>query len=369
MNPTTIVTKSADPYHIYVENGWKEPLLSEIRRVSRGEIFLISQKGLENCVMSSLLEYLRPLFPNINPSDRLFYLEVGEENKHLDRLGSVYNWLLEKGADRKITILAVGGGVVGDFAGFVAATFQRGVDFIQLPSTLLAAVDSSVGGKVAVNVKYGKNMVGAFHQPRLVYFNSELLRTLPEKEWICGLAELLKHSFLQKSGTLLKILRGNAKNIRDTSSTELQRVLMESIRVKAEIVEEDEKELGARAFLNLGHTTAHSIESVTRYTRFSHGEAVSRGLVTMLLLSRRICGLSSESELEMIDLMREYLLPLDTAGLSAEDLYADMKYDKKSVSGEPKFVLLEERGRPVRDQRVSKELFRDAWEEQKSRFG
>ncbi len=367
-NRLEIRPEEAPPYRVYVESGFGPDFARELKEIIRGKIFVISQKGLEAAVLEPLMAELREAAGDaLHPEPLL--LEPGEKNKHLNRLGDVYDRLIEWGADRKSVLIAAGGGVVGDFTGFVAATLLRGIDFVQVPTTLLAAVDASVGGKTAVNVSRGKNMVGAFHQPRLVYFNTGFLRTLPDDEIRCGLAEMVKHAFLESSGTVLDYLREHATAMREVESPVLRRAVLESISVKAAVVEQDEREGGLRAVLNLGHTAAHAVESVTNYEKFSHGDAVSRGLVTMLLLSRDKAGLSAENVEECLALMKTLELPLDTAGLSTAEVHDHLKYDKKSEAGFPRFVLLSAPGQVEYGREISSDEFRRAWDEQRERFG
>jgi len=301
--------------------------------------------------------------------EQIIRLKPGEQNKHLSQTGPVYDRLIELGIDRHSVILSLGGGVVGDFTGFIASTLLRGVRFVQLPTTLLSAVDASVGGKVAINVDRGKNMVGSFYQPELVYFNLGTLATLPEREWLCGLAEMVKHAFIDPTGTIFPFLDEHAAALRDPASPLLKRAVLDSVACKAAVVEEDEKEEGLRATLNLGHTTAHAIESVTNYSRFSHGEAVARGLATAIFLSCELSGLSDRDAESMFSLMEKLSLPLDTAGLGPDELLADLRYDKKSIGGIPRFVLLSSVGHPLYGVVVSDGAWRSAWEKQQKRFG
>ncbi|MDH5654830.1 MAG: 3-dehydroquinate synthase [Spirochaetia bacterium] len=362
-----IQISSEKEYDVFVGRGFHDSLFQKLASLQASSYFIISQKGLGPFFFNDFLDQLKKHLEI--PDKQICMIEGGEENKHLSRLGPVYNQIIDAGADRKSVILAVGGGVVGDFAGFVAATIQRGVRFVQIPSTLLSAVDASVGGKVAINVDRGKNMVGAFHQPELVYFNLDLLKTLPEKEWNCGLAEMVKHGFLDSQGQIYPFLLENTVHLRDPASDLLKKAVMDSIAFKASVVARDEKESGLRAILNLGHTTAHALESFTEYSRFSHGEAVSRGLVTMMYLSEEILGLPEADTKSMIDLMQKLNLPLDTAGISADDLLEHLKYDKKTVGGIPQFVLLRRRGDYEYGVKVSEESFQKAWNRQKAQFG
>ena len=336
-----------------------DELNSRLASLRPSRVFILTESGLK--------EYAEQLEASLNLSVPLktIYFKGGETAKHLDQLGPVYNSLIEDGVDRRSLILALGGGVVGDFAGFVAATILRGIPFVQIPTSLLAMVDSSVGGKVAVNTGRGKNMVGAFYHPRLVWCNLSTLNTLPDAEWSCGLAEMAKHAMLESSGKLRQALIDSAKEIRNLES--LAPRVIESMAVKAYVVARDEKESGLRACLNLGHTTAHGIESLTGYNRFSHGQAVSRGLVTAMLLSRNR-GYSSQIVEQNLEMMERLNLPMDTAGLEAKDLWDHMKYDKKNVDGEIRFVLMGKEGLDI-SVPLRFEEFAEAWKEQKATRG
>jgi 3-dehydroquinate synthase len=364
---TLRVQAGSKSYPVFVERGFGSELFESIQDLNATAIFVISQQGLEKTVLGELFPELEKRLSI--PRSHFLYLPPGEENKHLKNTGTFYNRMIELGVDRRSLILAAGGGVVGDFAGFIAATILRGVRFVQIPTTLLSAVDASVGGKVAINVDLGKNMVGAFHQPEFVYFNLNSLATLPEREWLCGLAEMAKHAFLESSGRLMKDLERDIPRLRDIGSEQLGRCVIDSIAFKASVVEKDEREEGLRAVLNLGHTTGHAIESVTHYTRFSHGETVSRGLATMLFLSMEVLKLSQAEADRMFSLLSGLGLPMDTAGFSSDELLEHMRYDKKTVAGLPRFVLLGGIGKPEYGIRIDEGAFNRAWQRQRERFG
>lgn len=351
----------ASSYPVIAAGGYTEELGQLLESLKATKTFIISQEGLEDMVIRPFLEFY--------PVDESHIIKIGqgEKFKHIRSLGAVYNTLIEKGVDRKSVILALGGGVVGDFAGFVAATILRGIRFVQLPTTLLSAVDSSVGGKTAVNADLGKNMIGAFHHPEFVFFNMNTLTTLPDREWDCGLAEMAKHGFMDAPSR--EILLASAEKMRDPHSEELRYAVLASVAFKAGVVSEDEKEKGLRSILNLGHTTAHAIESLTHYEKYTHGESVARGLVTMLFLSREKLGLGSDEIESMVSLLEKLRLPLATEGLSGENLYEHAAFDKKNKGGEILFVLLKSMGEPIFGQPVERELFLKAWSEQRSRFG
>ncbi len=339
----------APEYPVFVEGDFMR-LITERRfaGLEASQYFIISQSGVVESEIRPLLHALSEHVPGGLPPQNVILIGQGEASKHISKLAPVYNRLIELEVDRKACLIALGGGVVGDFTGFVAATLLRGVSFVQIPTTLLAAVDSSVGGKTAVNVDRGKNMVGAFYQPRFVYFNTGFLETLPEREWVCGLAEMVKHACLDNSetGALLEHLEAHADVLRDPAHPELRRAVLDSAALKARVVSADEREGGLRAILNLGHTTAHAFESLSGYKRFSHGEAVARGLVTALLLSRRVLGLDEAALERYLALIQKLRLPMDVAGFAAEEVLDHMRFDKKSVRGIPRFVLLGGPGQP-----------------------
>ena len=335
---------------MYIERGleaWNEGSLlpEELSKSSR--YFLITERGLPKSLVAAFLHSMQRYFPLGQRDPHIIWLEGGEKNKSFSKLESVYEKLIRQGIDRKACLLALGGGVVGDFCGFTAASLLRGLDFVQIPTTLLAAVDSSVGGKVGVNLKYGKNMVGSFHHPKFVYLNTDFLNTLSEREWICGIAEMLKHALIEKTGQVLEELFQNSALLRNPQAPQFPKIVRSSIAVKAQIVSEDEKEKAKRMALNLGHTSAHALESLTKYRRFSHGEAVSRGLVTALLLSRNLRALPASFVEECLKKMQALALPRDTAKFKAQQVYEHMRYDKKGIEGKPRFVLLKAVGEPL----------------------
>ncbi|MCP5501567.1 MAG: 3-dehydroquinate synthase [Leptospiraceae bacterium] len=291
------------------------------------------------------------------------YIKGGEKNKHIDRLKEVYNSLIKKRIDRKAVILALGGGVVGDFAGFVASTFLRGIRFVQLPTTLLACVDSSVGGKVAVNVDSGKNMVGAFHQPVLVYAALHTLYTLPLKEWRCGLAEVMKHSLLSDRSFFERVLPFRLSEL-SQHSVLIQYFITRSVQFKASVVAEDEKETGRRAILNLGHTTGHAIESYTSYKKYSHGEAVAIGLITALLLSGEMYSFPENDLHKVLEFMRNSDFPTYSK-IQASKLTEHMLHDKKTDAEGIKFVLLKSVGEVEFGVPIRKDQIVSAWKKQK----
>ncbi len=263
---------------------------------------------------------------------RVLEIPDGEKYKTLDTARTVYDRLIDAQLDRRSTIFALGGGVIGDLAGFCAATFWRGVPFIQIPTTLLAMVDASIGGKVAVNLPRGKNLIGAFKQPRAVIANPNTLATLPDAEWRAGMAEVIKHGIIGDVGLFEWLEIGNWKS-------EVRSWIGRAIKVKVEIVTRDPFEQGERLKLNLGHTFAHALEKLSNY-RLRHGEAVAIGLICAARLATRLELSDAALPSRIENLLRATGLPTRVPrGISATALYAAMTTDKKRVGARIRFVL------------------------------
>jgi len=273
-------------------------------------------------------------------------LDDGEEHKQWSAVASVVDGLVAARADRKSIVVALGGGVVGDIAGFAAAVFMRGIRFVQMPTTLLAQVDSSVGGKTGINHPSGKNLIGAFHQPQLVITDTSTLSSLPDREISAGLAEILKHGLLADRAYFEATVQDLAA-LRALETSALMRAVSRSCEIKAGVVQRDEREVGERALLNLGHTFGHAIEAMTGFNRWLHGEAVGCGLVLAADLSRRV-GLLPREELSSVEsAVRDAGLPARIPGLALEQTIHSMHADKKSEAGAIRFVLLERIGRAI----------------------
>ena len=273
-------------------------------------------------------------------------LPDGETHKHWPSVAVILDALVDGGADRRSLVVALGGGVVGDVAGFAASIYMRGIRFVQIPTTLLAQVDSSVGGKTGINHPRGKNLIGAFHQPQLVISDTSTLRTLPDRELSAGLAEILKHGLLADRDYFEQSVRELAA-LQDRQPEALMRAIARSCQIKAGIVERDERESGERALLNLGHTFGHAIEALTDYQRWLHGEAVGCGLVLAADLSHRVGLLARDSLAPIEAAVRAAGLPVRIDGLSAQAAIQSMRGDKKSEAGAIRFILLERIGRAL----------------------
>ena len=271
-------------------------------------------------------------------------LEVpdGEEQKSLETAGRLYNELSNFYAERTTPILALGGGVIGDLAGFVAATYLRGVPLIQIPTTLLAQVDSSIGGKVAVNHGQLKNKIGAFYQPRLVISDIATLRTLPQEELSDGLAEIIKYAVIRDKG-LFTYLERNLDQVKSLDEGVLEEIIFRSAEIKAEVVEKDEKDSGLRNILNYGHTIGHAIESVSDF-KVEHGRAIAIGMLAAARISNEL-GILDKSELiRLKGLLKRAGLPIEIPNLEVEKLIQAIKHDKKILREKIRFVLLKSIG-------------------------
>lgn len=267
----------------------------------------------------------------------------GESSKNLSQAEKLYDHLLELNCDRKSVLVALGGGVIGDLVGFVAATYQRGIPFIQVPTTLLSQVDSSVGGKTAVNHPKGKNMIGAFYQPRLVVADLETLRTLSQKEYRAGLAEVVKYGVIADA-RLFEFLETHYKKILNLDHKSLAHIVETSCAIKARVVEKDERESHYRMILNFGHTFGHAIESLTEYARFVHGEAVAMGMVRAAQLSHSVGKCSEEVPKRLEALLKNLGLPVDMPDLDSSAVIESLYHDKKTIGHKIRFILVTEIG-------------------------
>jgi len=274
-------------------------------------------------------------------------LPDGEAYKNWESLNQIFDALLESGHSRQTTIIALGGGVVGDMAGFAAASYQRGVDFLQVPTTVLSQVDSSVGGKTAINHPLGKNMIGAFYQPKAVVIDTLTLQTLPEREVSAGLAEIIKYGLI-RDAEFFAWLEVNIERLVSLDQEALVYAIETSCACKAEVVEADELEGGVRAHLNLGHTFGHAIEAFCGYGRWLHGEAVSAGIMMAAALSNLRGDLSDTDVTRIRSLLVRANLPIaGPADMAAADYHRLMSLDKKVLDGRVRFVLLTGIGRAI----------------------
>lgn len=281
----------------------------------------------------------------------IYSFPAGEENKTLDTVREAYRFLIEEKFDRKDLLIALGGGVVGDVTGFIAATYLRGVDFVQIPTTLLAQADSSIGGKTGVDFDGFKNMVGAFYMPKLVYMNIATLKTLDDRQFYNGFAEVMKHGLI-KDGAFYEWLLDKMYEICDRDTDTLLNMVQKSCMVKKLVVEKDPTEKGDRALLNFGHTIGHAIEKAKNFT-LSHGECVALGSVAAAFISWKHEWLSMEEYYEIRDMFVPFNLPISVEGINPEEILALTKSDKKVEGSKIKFILLKKVGKAVIDLNVT----------------
>ena len=305
-----------------------------------GNLFLISDRN----VYSLYGEEVKKCIASTGKQVFSYQMEPGEHNKTFDAISNVYSWLAESKAQRRDTIIALGGGVVGDMAGFVAATYNRGMGFIQIPTSLAAMVDASVGGKTAVDLPEGKNLVGAFYQPKVVIADVSTLKSLPHRETMEGWAEAIKHGLILDK-QLFEVFENRYEELLNLEPNLTTDVVKRSIQIKAEIVSQDEKETrGIRTLLNYGHTIGHGLEAATGYHQLLHGEAVSIGMMGAAMIGNRM-GVTDGSILErQLSILKKFDLPISFKNINLDSIKSAMSLDKKAVGSSINWVLLSEIG-------------------------
>jgi len=328
-------------YPIYVGEGLIENYDLFKKHISSKKVAIITNDKVAPLYLQKIKNILsteKEIIPIILPDGEVF--------KNLETLNLIYDALLTNKANRQITLIALGGGVIGDITGFAAATFMRGVDFIQIPTTLLSQVDSSVGGKTGINHQFGKNMIGAFYQPKCVVADISLLETLSDKELSAGLAEVIKYGLI-RDASFFEWLENNIEGIMKRNPQLLTQAVMRSCQNKADIVEADEFESGIRAILNLGHTFGHAIETATGYGKWLHGEAVAIGMVMAAYLSEQMGWLSREENQRIKSLIIHANLPINPPEISKQKFLDLMQLDKKTKEDQINLVLQQGIGKAI----------------------
>jgi shikimate kinase / 3-dehydroquinate synthase len=345
-------------YDIVVGSGIVSELSDHISKINRySKIIIITDQNVAKLHLDVLNNQLK----NLTIQVKNIVVDAGEKSKSFSNLENVLEKVLEIGVDRNSLIIAFGGGVVGDLSGFVASILLRGIDFIQVPTTLLAAVDSSVGGKTAINSKFGKNLIGTFYQPKLVLCDLDFLKTLPKRDYISGYAEVVKYGLIQDKNFFV-YLDNNLEKIKKRDAEVLQKIIVKSCQVKAEIVGLDEKENNLRAILNFGHTFGHTFETETGYSNILfHGEAVAIGMVLAVKMSIKLGMLDAKNLPLVVEHFKKIGLPTSPQNIQKSwnidnlttHLYKDKKVENKNLT----FVLLEELGKSVVKKNVSEQDF------------
>ncbi|MCG8433807.1 MAG: 3-dehydroquinate synthase [Gammaproteobacteria bacterium] len=316
--------------------------------LSRADLFAQYVAGRHVLIVSN--EIVAPLYLDKlknafkGKSIETHILKDGEQHKDLAAVADIFDTLINAHQSRDTTVVALGGGVTGDIAGFAAACYQRGVNFIQIPTSLLAQVDASVGGKTGVNHPEGKNLIGAFHQPVCVAIDTSTLTTLPEREYRAGIAEIIKYGAIVDADFFSQLEKDMGKLLAKTPEV-LSDVISRCCAIKAQVVAADEREAGQRAFLNFGHTFGHALEKIGNYTELLHGEAVAAGMVLAAKASEHLDGLATEKTARLAELLAQAGLPITPPpGVSAGNLLDAMTMDKKALSGELRLILLRDLG-------------------------
>lgn len=323
------------------------------------ELAALSCEERKICIMTDsnveklYADTIRNLLQNICKKVVVFSFPAGEAQKTLDTVKEAYRFLIQEGFDRKDMLIALGGGVVGDLTGYTAATYLRGIDFIQIPTTLLAQTDSSIGGKTGVDFDQYKNMVGAFHMPRLVYLNAATLKDLDDRNYFSGMAEVLKHGLI-RDAIFYEWLISNMYEISERDIDTLMEMLYRSCSIKKLIVEKDPTEQGDRSLLNFGHTIGHAIEKAKNFQLY-HGECVALGCVAAAYISWKHELLTMDEYYEIRDMFVPFELPISIEDIDPEEIVSLTKADKKMENGSLKFILLKKVGKAVIDRTVTEE--------------
>ena len=337
-------------YDIVMEENY-DRLGQEVASLSVRErrLCVVTDSTVAELYSDIVIRQLEPVCKEVN----LFVFPAGEENKNLDTVRNLYEFLIQNHYDRNDMLVALGGGVVGDLCGFTAATYLRGIRFIQVPTTLLSQVDSSIGGKTGVDFDAYKNMVGAFHMPQLVYTAATSLLTLTEEQFACGMGEVIKHGLI-KDASYYQWLKDNRESILKRDLAVCEDMVYRSNEIKKQVVENDPTEQGERALLNFGHTLGHAVEKLMNFKEF-HGHCVGLGCIAASKISA-LRGMISEEQVQDIkNTFEAFEMPVTVSGLDWKDVYATTKSDKKMDSGVVKFILLKTVGNAYVDRTVTEE--------------
>lgn len=357
-NTLTINMNNKPCYDIYITKGFEE-LQAQLSKAGLEEkkFAIITDSQVGPIYVDSVTEAIKENATEVVS----FSFKAGESSKNLDTINQIYDFLLENNFTRSDVLIALGGGVVGDMTGFVAATYMRGIDFIQIPTTLLAQVDSSIGGKTGVDYKQYKNMIGAFNMPRLVYINTETLNTLDARQYYAGMAEVMKYGLIRRSAFYVWLI-DNMYEIHDKDEAALEYMIGQSCQIKKEYVEKDPYDKGDRAILNFGHTIGHAIEKAMDF-RLLHGECVALGSVAAAFISWKKGYIQMEDYYEIRDMFVPFNLPISIDEIEAEAILENIKYDKKHSGNTLSFISLKKVGKAFIDTTVTKEEIVEALNE------
>jgi 3-dehydroquinate synthase len=347
--------KKIELYDIVIEHSF-DKLKDELAKFNLADrkLCIVTDSNVEGIYATQLEKILSDIASKVV----IFTFPAGEASKNLDVVRNLYEKLILEKFDRKDMLIALGGGVVGDLTGYAAATYLRGIDFIQIPTTLLSQVDSSIGGKTGVDFDAYKNMVGAFYQPKLVYMNIDVLNSLDDRQFYSGMGEILKHGLIKNEGYYFWLIE-NLYEIYEKDMDTLEEMVYESCLVKSAVIEKDPTEQGDRALLNFGHTIGHAIEKLKEF-QLSHGECVALGSVAAAFISWKKGYLSMDEFYEIRDMYVAFNLPITISDIVPEEILSATKNDKKMVSGQIKFILLKKIGKAIIDTTVTDEEMLEA---------
>lgn len=344
------------PYDIFIDksfDGLKEKI-SALYENGKVKACIVSDTNVSKLYLDAFKEQIKDCFIDIKE----YIFEAGEPSKNLDTVENAYEVLIQNHFNRKDVLIALGGGVVGDLTGFTAATYLRGIDFIQIPTTLLSQVDSSIGGKTGVDFKQFKNMIGAFKMPKMIYINTSVLNTLDEVQFASGMGEVLKAGLL-KDGKFYEWTINHFLEINDKDPDILNEMILKSIEIKRSVVEKDPYEKGDRALLNLGHTAGHAIEKYFEF-KYAHGECVALGTIVAAYISWKREMISMEDFYEIRDMFVPFNLPISLDAIDADEIVRLTKSDKKAENGLVKFILLKKIGKAVIEKDVTDDEIKEA---------
>ncbi len=353
--PITVNYEDKPAYDIRIERDFSALSKAVVDLEMSGRKFMIVT---DHNVGGLYLEECRAIFRTFAAQVDSLVIEAGEASKNMDSVNECYCRLIAGGFDRNDVLVALGGGMIGDLTGFAAATYLRGIRFIQIPTSLLAMVDSSIGGKTGVDYSAYKNMVGAFHQPKLVYMNLSVLLSLKDREFYSGMGEIIKHGLI-KDRAYYEWLKEHQEVIKAKKLTALGDMVAQSCLIKKDVVEKDPKETGDRALLNFGHTIGHSIERLKDFSLL-HGECVSIGMAAAASLSKKRGLLTPEQLTDILEVIRGFYQPITVENLKAEEVYEVTKLDKKMDSNQIHYILLKEIGNAYIDPTVTREELLEA---------
>lgn len=337
-------------YDILLEQDYSR-LYKELTKLDtkQRKLCIVSDTNVSRHYLNQVADHVKEYAKQVET----FVFPAGESSKNLDTVYSLYEHLIKANFDRKDLLIALGGGVVGDLTGYAAATYLRGISFLQLPTSLLAMVDSSIGGKTGVDFHAYKNMIGAFHQPKSVYMNLSVLLSLSDRQYYSGFGEIIKHGLI-KDANYYEWLKEHSSEIQSRDLPLLKQTIYGSCLIKREVVENDPKELGERALLNFGHTVGHAVEKLMEF-KLLHGECVAVGMAAAAYLSCKRGGITEHQLEDIISVIQSFQLPVSVSGLNTEDILNIMLHDKKMESGKLKFILLSGIGHAVIDTSLTRE--------------